>query len=77
MSLAVDPSWKWKRLWWGMGVSLVVPLEVRNPQELALVAKLVKSLVLRETTLAEQFPGYAYDRVDWVAEQAGLKAPRS
>ena len=33
IDLEVRPSWKWQRLSWAMGVSLVAPLEVRNERE--------------------------------------------
>ena len=65
----VAVSWKWERLTWAMGVSLVAPLEVRNEGELASVAHLARQLILGKTTLAAEFPGYLYGRSDWLREQ--------
>jgi hypothetical protein len=70
----VASSWKWERLTWAMGVSLVAPLDVRNEGELASVANLARHLVLGKTTLAAEFPGYRYGRADWLLEQQ-KKAP--
>ena len=65
----VSPSWKRERLNWSTGISLVVPVEVRNEWELALVAKLARRLILGQTTLEAEFPGYQYSRADWLREQ--------
>jgi hypothetical protein len=65
----VATSWKWRRLTWGMGVSLVAPLEVRNEDELASVANLARRLILGKTMLETEFPGYHYNRADWLHEQ--------
>jgi hypothetical protein len=65
----VTTSWKRERLSWATGVSLVVPLEVRCETELALVAKLAHRLMLGQTTLAVEFPGYRYGKTDWLREQ--------
>lgn len=65
----VRPSWKWERLTWAMGVTLVAPLEVRNEQELAELAQLARKLVLRQTTLDKEFPGYVYDQESWLEDQ--------
>lgn len=69
VAMSVQPSWRLERLTWAMGVSLVAPLEVRSPQDLAEVATLARRLVLRQTTLAECFPQQAYDQTDWKREQ--------
>ena len=74
IDLAVRTSWKWERLSWAMGVTLVAPLEVRNEQEVAEVAHLARNLILRKTTLAEEFPGFMYDRANWLRDQAVLTA---
>lgn len=58
-------SCTWERLSWATGVSLVAPLEVRNENELAEVARLARKLILRETTLAQEFPDFVYDRSSW------------
>jgi hypothetical protein len=65
----VRPAWKWERLKWAMGVSLVAPLEVRNELDLAEVAALAKKLISQKTTLQANFPEYIYGRQDWLREQ--------
>ena len=65
----VQASWKRERLNWADGISLVVPMEVRNEAELALVAKLARRLALRQTTLAAEFPAYRYGKEEWLREQ--------
>lgn len=65
----VSTSWKRERLSWATGISLVAPLEVRNEEELVLVAKLARRLILGQTTLDAEFPGYQYGKVDWLREQ--------
>jgi hypothetical protein len=67
-------SWKWERLRWAMGVSLVAPLEVRSEKDLAGVADLARRLILQKTTLEDEFPGYRYGRNDWIAERAAHAA---
>lgn len=65
----ITATWKWERLTWAMGVSLVAPLDVRNEVELAAVANLARRLILGKTTLEVEFPGYRYGRADWLVEQ--------
>lgn len=65
----VSTSWKRERMFWATGVSLIVPLEVRNEEELASVANLARCLILGQTTLESEFPGYRYNRTDWLLEQ--------
>ena len=62
-------SWDRERLNWAMGVNLIAPLEVRNEQELSVVADLARRLMIGQTTLEAEFPGYCYDRVKWLSEQ--------
>ena len=76
IDLEVRPSWKWERLNWAMGVSLVAPLEVRNEKELAEVARLARALILQKTSLADEFPGFVYDKASWLREQALLTQAR-
>jgi hypothetical protein len=54
------------------GVSLVVPLEVRSETEVTFVAKLARRLMLEQTTLEAEFPGYRFGKTDWLHEQ-GLR----
>lgn len=65
----VTTSCKRERLSWATGVSLVVPLEVRSETELALVKNLARRLMLGQTTLEAEFPGYRYGKADWLREQ--------
>lgn len=74
IELSIQPSWKWERLTWAMGVTLVAPMEVRNEQELAEVASLARDLILQKTTLAREFPEFVYDRASWLRDQAVLAA---
>lgn len=76
VDLEVRPSWKWERLSWATSVSLVAPLEVRNEKELAQVAHLTRALILRKTTLDQEFPGYVYDKASWLREQQVLAAKK-
>ena len=64
----VCPSAKRQRLPWATGLELVVPLEVRNEQELAVVAGLARRLILGQTSLNEEFPGYRYGKENWLSE---------
>lgn len=72
IDLDIKPSWKWERLKWAMGVTLVAPMEVRNEQELAQVARLARALILRQTTLDQEFAGFVYDKASWLGDQAIL-----
>jgi hypothetical protein len=72
IDLDVRPSWTWKRYETFMGMDLVAPVEVRNEQELAQLADLARQLVLRQTTLAERFPG-VYSRADWLREHSEVR----
>lgn len=69
IELDVSPSWKRERMKHGDWINLVAPMEVRNETELALVAKLARRLMLGQTTLEAEFPGYRYGRADWLREQ--------
>lgn len=76
IDLEVRPSWKWKRLNWAMGVTLVAPLEVQNEKELAVVARLARELILQKTTLAREFPDSVYDKASWLHDHAVLTLDR-
>lgn len=65
---SVVPTFQVETLNWCRYVTLVAPLEVRSLEELGALAMLSRRLVKRETTLAQVFPGYVYDRTNWVAE---------
>ncbi len=64
----VRPSSKRKRLPWATGLDLVAPLEVRNEQELAIVANLARHLLLSHTTLEREFADYRYTKESWLSE---------
>ena len=69
IDLDVLPSFKREQLTWATGVSLVAPLEVRNESELASVALLARRLILGQTTLEAEFPGYRYGRANWLRDR--------
>ena len=47
---------------------MVAPLEVRNEQELAIVANLARRLLLSHTTLEREFADYRYTKESWLSE---------
>lgn len=51
-------------------MELRLPVEVRNIAELKALAAIGRRLFKRETTVEQLFPGYAYGRTQWLAEQA-------
>ncbi len=69
IDLDVFTSFEREALTWATGISLVAPLEVRNETELASVSLLARRLILGQTTLEAEFPGYCYRRADWLREQ--------
>jgi|SRR5450830_499627 len=68
IDLVVRPSLSVEILPWCRGVSLCVPMEVRDKKELSKLAILAKRLIKGETTLAKEFPVYQYRREDWLLE---------
>lgn len=64
----VPPSMSVKSYSWCSGVSLCVPLEVRDKEELLALAHLAKRLLKGETTLDDEFSGGLYGRNDWLSE---------
>jgi hypothetical protein len=73
IDLDVNFSWGRERLNWATGVSLIVPLEVRNTGELAEVAALARRLLVGQTTLENEFPEYRYNKANWLKEQEAAK----
>ncbi|WKU20185.1 hypothetical protein [Advenella alkanexedens] len=65
----MKPRWQRECLSWATGVDLVAPLEVRNETELENVTDLANRLLRGQTTLENEFPGYAYGREQWLQEQ--------
>ena len=68
IDLAVRPSLSVKILPWCRGISLCVPIEVRDKKELRELAALAKRLIKGETTLSKEFSGHQYGREDWLLE---------
>ena len=64
----VAPSMSITHLNWCTGVDLCVPVEIRCQADADALAALARKLLTREATLATEFPGYAYGRVEWLAE---------
>ncbi len=67
----VTTSMSFTHLNWCTGVDLCVPSEIRYQADAVALAALARRLLTRETTLAIEFPGYAYGRVKWIAEAQG------
>lgn len=64
----IEPYIKLEWMPHGRFVELCAPIEVRNEQELMVLATLVRRLLKHETTLEEEFPHYVYTEENWVAE---------
>ena len=56
-------------------IDLVAPMEVRSKEDIRTLAMLAKRLLKRETTIADEWPGYSYGRDTWLSE-AGLRGRR-
>lgn len=52
----------------GRFVEICAPIEVRNEQDLIVIANLTRKLLKRETTLEIEFPKYTYTKSDWNME---------
>jgi len=68
IDLVVRPSLSSASFDWCTGVSACLPIEVRNKAEVHALAALIRQLIKGETTLDKTFPGYTYDRNDWLSE---------
>lgn len=64
----VVPSCKVQMNSWCRFVEIVVPVEVRNVDELRRLADLVRRILLGATTLEREFPRYVYSKAQWVAD---------
>lgn len=74
IDLEIKASWTRERMNWATGISLIVPLEVRNKAELAQVASLARRLIVGKTTLETEFPAYRYGKNEWRKEhEAGAQ----
>lgn len=68
IDFAVSPSMVVETLNWCTGISLCIPIEVRSKDDVVALAALAKKLIKRETTLADEFPGYLYGKDNWLVE---------
>src|SRR5690554_190343 len=68
IDFTVQPSWRRERLKWATGINLIAPFEVRNEEDISVVADCARRLLLGQISLEELFPGYAYTQADWVEE---------
>lgn len=68
IDLMVNPSMSVETLSWCRGVSLCIPVEVRDEVELNALAMLARRLLKGKTSLADEFPEYQYGREDWLSE---------
>lgn len=64
----VEPSMRIEACPWATVMDLVTPLEIHSAAEIRALAAIAKRLLKRETTVAEQWPGYSYERADWLSE---------
>lgn len=64
----VRPSMSVKAVSWCTGISLCVPVDIRNKEEIGALVALAKQLIKGEKTLADEFPGYQYGLRDWLSE---------
>lgn len=64
----VTPKMGRERTDWSIFVPICAPFEIRSDEDVRPVANLVRRLLRFETTLAQEFPGYAYTKADWLAE---------
>lgn len=69
LDLSVRPVFSRCTLDWCTGLELCIPVEVRNLGELKVLAEIGRRLLKNETTLEALFPGYAYERKEWLAER--------
>ncbi|MCX7187204.1 MAG: hypothetical protein NTW57_08135 [Methylophilales bacterium] len=49
-------------------VEICAPIEVRNEQDLMVIANLTRKLLKHETTLSKEFPDYVYTKDNWDLE---------
>ena len=66
--LEVSPSIKTSWTAQSRLVDICAPIEVRNLGELRELADLVRRLLSGQTTLSAEFPGYVYNKTNWVSE---------
>lgn len=64
----ITPFIKTEWVQYGLFVEICAPIEVRSEQDLMALVNLVRKLLKRETTLAQEFADYTYARDEWIAE---------
>lgn len=69
----IHPSIQVRVYDWCRMVDIVAPMKVRNINGLKKLAELVRRLLKWETTLDAEFPGYVYDRKQWISESGGIR----
>lgn len=72
IDLEVYPSLRQENLTWAVGVTLIAPIEVRNENDVIILASLARKLMLGKTTLETEFPNYRYGKEEWLKEQIEL-----
>jgi hypothetical protein len=68
IDLDIRPSMRVGWYKWATAIDLIAPIEVRSRDHVVSLAVIARRLLKRETTVAEEWPGYSYGRVDWLAE---------
>lgn len=68
IDLEIRPSMSLKSFYWCTGISLCIPADVRNREDVGVLVALARRLLKGETQLADEFPGYKYGRMDWLSE---------
>jgi hypothetical protein len=70
IDLDIQPSMRVTWYWWATAMDLIAPIEVRSHDDVAMLAAIARRLLKRETTVADEWPGYSYGKVNWLAEAA-------
>ncbi|WP_322033398.1 hypothetical protein [Paraburkholderia sp. J76] len=73
IDLEIRPSMRVVWYSWAMAVDLIAPMEVRSGDDVVALAAIARRLVKRETTVADEWPGYSYGRADWLTEGVSME----
>jgi len=68
IDLEIRPSMRVSWYNWATGVDLIAPIEVHSTDDVVSLAAIARRLLKRETSVANEWPGYRYRQVDWLAE---------
>ena len=68
IDLEIRPSMRVNWYNWATGVDLIAPIEVQSTNDVVTLAAIAQRLLKRETNVANEWPGYRYRQVDWLAE---------